>query len=212
MAVEKVTSSIIQVNGYLVELFDDREHDMFDQMVETENSRLQQVYPKGLHDSVFNLRRTAGLTTFDPLYAAYQQVPRFIDLAKRAAEEQAVSYRDFKVGASACAFDDMGMRIGYFFGANYKPSPNADKYCAELDIVQKVRASRFNRIVALAVFGPSEFADVDPFPSPTLHPCRVCRTMLDEDPLFKDNPLIVTTNQENDLELFMTDELVALHA
>jgi cytidine deaminase len=211
MAIEVIAPGLVRVNGYFVELVDQREPDIFDREIERYNDALASTYAQPLTDSIVSLRNIAGLRAFDPLYAAYQQVPRFIETARRSAAEKAVSYRDFKVGASACAIDDEGLRMGYFFGANYKPTPQSGKYCAELDVVNKARQAQFNRIVALAVFGPSEFADVDPLPSPTLHPCSVCRDMLQNDPLFDDDLLIITTNKEGATELFTRNELISLH-
>ncbi|MEO6761611.1 MAG: cytidine deaminase [Candidatus Saccharimonadales bacterium] len=211
MAIEVLSPSQVRINGYFVELFDNREPDMLDIQTELANKSLRQEPRMPLQDQIFSLDSVPGLVGFDPVFAAYQQIPRFVDLARRSADEAAVSYRNFKVGASACAIDDKTSRIGYFFGANYKPSPNSDKYCAELDIVRKVRSVGFNKIIALTIFGPSEFADVDIFPSPTLHPCVVCRKMLGGDSLFADNPLVITTNREGDMETFLTDQLISLH-
>lgn len=212
MAIEKVSDRLIRVNGYLVEVLDTREPDMFDILNGVENAALQTNGPKVPQDSIITLSRTAGLQRFDPVYATYSQLPRFVEQAARAARTKAVSYRDFRVGASACAFDDEGGRVGYFFGANYKPDADSPKYCAELDIVKKVRSSQFNRIIALAVFGPSDFANVDPYPGPTLPPCGVCREMLATDPVFPEDLIIVTANKEGDQELFLKDELLRLHA
>lgn len=163
-------------------------------------------------DAVFDLRtgHLPGIE-IDHEFEAHQQIPYFIDRAKRAAEQHAISYRDFKVGASAYVIDATNSRVGYFFGANFTPYKGAPKRCAEMEVLTKARQAGFDRVIALATFGPSEHGDVNSVATTTLHPCAECREILDTEPLVRDDTLIVTSNREGDVELLLKKDLVELH-
>lgn len=167
-----------------------------------------------LYDAVIDLR--AGhlpntLVTFDHEITAYQQLPTFLERARRAAEQHAVSYRDFKVGASAYAIDTTHDTVGFFFGANYKPHEGAPKYCAEMQVLDKAREAGFDKVIAMATFGPSDYGDVNELASPTLHPCADCRALFDKDPLIHNTTLFATSNEKGDIEMMLAEDLQALH-
>lgn len=214
MAIEYLTSDLVKINGHLVELYDRREPDKFDLLFEEDNKEvlaewdgpLQDVdlhFPIGLR-SIFWGRRPEALV--------YKQIPRFIDLAKKAAKEWAVSYRDFKVGASAYAVSLDGLRAAYLFGANNTPYPGAPKDCAEMDIIKKVNQRGLDRIVALAIFGPPDSGTVNRVNTATLHPCDVCRTQFSEDPAVRDDTLFIMGSPSGEIELMLAPDLLSLHA
>lgn len=212
MSIEFVTPDMVAVNGYVAEIRDTRAPDIFDVQTTAHNAALQATYANTLQDMEIELHRgTLPLVQIDPVVAAYQQIPRLIDLAQKAANEHAVSYRGFNVGASAYVVSTEHQRAGFLFGGNLTPYKGAPKRCAELEVVTKARQRGFDRVVALATFGPSDFGDVNAVQSPTLHPCAECRTMLDGEPIVPDDTLIITGNEKGDVELMLKSELLALH-
>ena len=212
MAVEFIAPDLIRINGYFVEINDRRESDYFDALNVQCNAELRETeLARPIHDLEFDLRPSLALIpNFDPEWAAYQQIPRFLDLAQEAADERAVSHRGFKVGASVCAISFKLQRIGYLFGANLTPYKGAPKRCAEMEVLAKAKDRGFDKIISLAVFGPSKFEGVQRFPSPTLHPCDQCRDILDASSLVTDDTLVVTTNETGVMEFMTTKELQAL--
>jgi cytidine deaminase len=213
MAIEFITPDLIRVNGYFVEINDSRQPDYFDELAARYNAELAGLEPdRPIHDLEFDLRPTLAIAPdFDAEFVAYQQIPRFLDIAERAARERAVSYRFFNVGASACAISFELQRIGYFFGANLTPHKGAPKRCAEMEVLAKAKDRGFDKIIALAIFGPSKFDDVQKLVAPTLHPCAECRTKLDESDLITDDTLVVTTNETGVREFMTSRELIDLH-
>lgn len=212
MAIEFITTDLIRANGYFVEINDSRQPDYFDRLAAEYNAALSAREPAlPIRDLEFDLRPTlAVVSDFDPEWVAYQQIPRFLDLAQRAADERAVSHRGFKVGASACAISFDLQKLGYLFGANLTPYKGAPKRCAEMEVVTKALDRGFDKIIALAVFGPSKFEDVQRFPSPTLHPCDQCRDLLEASSLVTDDTLVATTNETGAREFMTVQELQAL--
>lgn len=163
-------------------------------------------------DAVFDLRTGhLPLIGFDHEITAYQEIPAFLDRARRAAELHAVSYRDFKVGSSAYVINEAGDKVGMFFGANNTPYKGAPKRCAEMEVLDKAREAGFDKVIAMATFGPSEHGDVNPLATKTLHPCAECRTLFDNDPLIRNTTLFVTSNAEGDIEMMLSEELRDLH-
>lgn len=213
MAIEFITPDMVTINGRAIEIRDSRTPDIFDEIADRENAAIQAAYAGPIRDMEVDLRRgMLPLFQFDPEFSAYQQIPRFIDLARQAAIECGVSYRDFKVGASAYALSAQDQRAGYLFGANLTPYKGAPKRCAELEVITKAKERGFDRIIALAVFGPSDFGDVNAVQSPTLHPCHQCRNMFETEPMVQDDTLVITGNEKGDIELMFKRDLVDLHS
>ncbi|HEY4964695.1 MAG TPA: hypothetical protein VIH90_08465 [Candidatus Saccharimonadales bacterium] len=213
MSIEYITPDLVLINGHYVEIRESREPDHFDLLSEAANRELKAQYAGPIHDIEIDFRYAFSgiLGVTSPEAVAYNQIPRFIDLARQAADERAVSYRDFKVGASAYAISTTEPRAAYLFGANYKPDPTVDKRCAEFDVLEKARERGLDRVIALAIYGPSDFGDVNHIHTPTLHPCESCRIMLDESPMVLDDTLIITGNEKGDIELMLVQDLLAMH-
>jgi cytidine deaminase len=213
MPIQRITPNLVKINGYFVELNDDRRPDFFDNQNEEANKQLGERYGKvEICDLEFDLRH-GHLPLIKPNYEyiAYQQIPRFIELARRAASERAISYRDFNVGASAMAMRTDPPIVGYLFGANLTPYQGAPKRCAEMEVLHKTRESGFDRILALATFGPDDEGSVNSVISPTLHPCAECRTLLKSEPTVDDDTLMITSNLTGDTELMTMKDLLELH-
>jgi cytidine deaminase len=214
MAIEFITSDMVAINGHIVEIRDSRAPDYFDKDLfqERERAEAQSAQPGPIRDIELDASQSLlPLVSYIPQYAAYQQIPRFLGLARQAANDHGVSYRNFKVGAAAFAYSYQDGRVGYLYGANLTPFKGAPKRCAEFEVLTKAKNRGFDRIVALAVFGPSDFGDVNHIQTKTLHPCEPCRSMLDSDPIVPDDTLIITGNDRGDIELMFKRDLIDLH-
>jgi cytidine deaminase len=210
MAIEYLTSDLVSINGCLVEIRDSRAPDVFDLIADETNKELQERFARPIEDMSFAIHPSIlSLAGIGLKHSAYQQIPRFIDLAKRAADERAVSYRDFRVGASAYVVSADGSQGAYLFGANNTPFKGAERDCAEMDILNKAKA--YDRIVALAIYGPSDDPTVNALPTNTLHPCSSCRQLLDTSPQVDDETLMITSNPGGIIELMFVKDLIQLH-
>jgi cytidine deaminase len=149
---------------------------------------------------------------FDPYHAFVGLMPRFVDLARSAAEERAVSYRDFHVGAVLYAGNEACSRVATLDGANQKISPSHPKRCAEMDVIDQAEALGFSRVVGMVIAGtsdPEKIKGVMGVATPTLHPCDVCRDRMVDCGLFDDGSLIVTISTEEDrYEVHTYDEMM----
>lgn len=215
MVVESITPDLVRINDYYIEIRDSREPDYFDLEFERLNGpALATANAKPIYDREISLYKNlpSGLIV-DPFYMAYQMIPMFIDLARKAAADRAISWRNFRVGAAVFAFDGKDGRAGFFFGANYKPRQDStDLYCAEPDAIGKAVDRGFEIIPALAVVGPATPGEVNEHESPTLHPCDKCRNMLSDSPLIsEEHTVVVTANDQGDIELMSVSGLLALH-
>jgi len=162
-----------------------------------------------------NYRRLLVLTNgrYDPVYAGWQLFPMLADQARLAAEQEAISYRDFHVGAAAYALDQENYRAGIIFGANIKPDKSAPKRCAELMLVQKAETLGYKSIPYLVVSGPLQTDEHSGIISPTLHPCADCRDLFLASPLIEDETVLVTVGEDGEThEMFSVAELLGLHA
>ena len=136
--------------------------------------------------------------------------PRMIDMARQASK-LAISYRNFRVGASALVVNPSG-QIAKFKAANLKPYPDGPKQCAENALLSAVQKQGFNKVVGLFVTGPPQLDSASGMLLPTLHPCSDCRTLLAEHPAITDETVITTVNPQYDwFETYTRDELFAIH-
>jgi cytidine deaminase len=207
MAIEYITPDLVSINGCLVEIRDSREPDVFDLIADEVNQELQERFAGPIEDIGFAIHPSIlSLAEIGLKHSVYQQIPRFIDLARRAAEEHGVSYRDFKVGASAYVVSADGSQGAYLFGANNTPFEGARRDCAEMDILEKAKA--YDHIVALAIYGPSDDPTVNALPTNTLHPCSTCRQLLETSPQVDDETLMITSNPDGAIELMFVKDLI----
>ena len=139
---------------------------------------------------------------FDPYHAFVGLLPRFVDLARDAAARRAVSYRQFHVGAALYAGNDTFSDVATIDGANTKVRAEEPKRCAEMSVLDQVKALGFSRVLGMVIAGTSdrdEIKAVNGRATPTLHPCAECRAQMADSGLFEDSSLIVTVSTESDV-------------
>jgi len=120
-----------------------------------------------------------------------------------AAREQAISYRDFKVGCAVLARNPEAPeeeRYYVFLGANMKVTKESRPICAEQVAVQAARCAGYTDIIGIVVVGapqPQEDPDsgVDFL---ALDPCVECATTFRHTPGIEEDTYFVTFNTEID--------------
>jgi cytidine deaminase len=138
-------------------------------------------------------------------------------LSNRAetASFQAVSYRNFRVGAALLAFSTDTEKIGIFTGFNVKTHPeNAAQINihAEQMALTKARHWRFNSVGSLAVWGEPQADTQSGLEPPTLHPCGLCRELLAKSPETKGTTPILSANPDFSIcEVYGLDDLLLMH-
>jgi cytidine deaminase len=120
--------------------------------------------------------------------------------ARDQAKRDKTQYRNFYVGCAMLGEDGQ-----IFSGHNIKKEKVDPKLCAEraamqeaMDHVYKNREAEKNiRIIAVVVV--SEETNIDPdtnLPDTTLRPCSSCVAMLNKEPHFSDNTILLTINDK----------------
>lgn len=143
---------------------------------------------------------------FDPYHQFVELIPFLVDRAREARDE-AVSYRDFHVGAVLLAATGDLRFVGVIEAANTKPTPASDKVCAEKRLFGRARKKGYVEPVGLVVCGELNADHGSDLESPTLHPCLECREII------PDNTLIMSVRPDKDaFELKTGRELKVLHA
>lgn len=139
-------------------------------------SRLPRIdtYPfSSVLDSEYEARHMALTITPAYLLLALQRA--------REAQTQAVSYRDFRVGAAAVTLTASPPRIQIVTGINVKPDQTTSMNVhAEQVALQKVDDRGFNYVSILAVVGETQADTQSGQQTATLHPCGLCRNVMDE--------------------------------
>lgn len=112
----------------------------------------------------------------------------------REARELAVSWRDFKVGASVVALGLGTPRYQLLTGVNVKPDEeSAMNVHAEQSALQKVDDRNYSAVSMVAVVGETQNDTQSGKKMHTLHPCGLCRNVLANHPcVHPDNTLIVS--------------------
>jgi cytidine deaminase len=113
------------------------------------------------------------------------------------ASELALSWRDYRVGAAAIAYDPKTRMYGTFVGANIKPGPDSDiNIHAEQMVLAKVKMHDLPNVVAMAIWGDPDDKDSNPFGVPTRRPCQRCDQMFMEAPEVSERMLILSSNKD----------------
>ena len=142
--------------------------------------------------------------------------PYLFRQARYMAVEGAQSYRKFHVGAVLLGTKEGEQESEIITGANYKPYPEAPKYCAEMDVLDQAKESGVDRVTALVIAGTSvasKIREVSPFLTPTLHPCGACQSKMQSSDIVDRDTLIFTTALEPPyyFEVHTYDELQLLY-
>jgi hypothetical protein len=122
-------------------------------------------------------------------------IPEMLELAK-ARRQEAESYR-VSVGSALMASRQTSRRSELIFlsDSNFKASPQVEKHCAEMGIVERARKEGCTRIEAIVVAGPSSestIKSISRVDAKTLHPCDVCRGICRCSPLIDNDTMIIT--------------------
>lgn len=120
---------------------------------------------------------------FDPHTLIFDMGANLIEIARAIRGKYANSYRDFKVGAATISINESRHRAAAFVGANSKPTPSSEKFCAEKQAVGSARANKFMYTPAVFVVGSTDKKEIEAvtgLATPTLHPCTSCRNLLSE--------------------------------
>ena len=162
------------------------------------------------------VRSSEGLASegpFDPLLPFLLVGPHMINRA-RVASERSISYRGFRVGATALGFvPGEGLRL--WSESNRKLAPDVPKDCAEKRVLEQARRAGCTQLLGLTVVGTTNVAKIEEvtnIATPTLHPCGTCRDMFADGGLVTPDVPIVSSGLDADLlELHTAAELAALY-
>jgi len=131
--------------------------------------------------------------------------------AAREAAADAISHRDYHVGAVVLAENPDTGQICAFPGANWKPVSHGLKYCAEGDAISKALKAGYSRILLIVVAADQQPDDESRVVAPTAHPCGGCRRNLRGIPGIE-RVLFVTVRRDSDVvERFTFNELWERH-
>jgi hypothetical protein len=109
---------------------------------------------------------------FDKYHLFFGLVPRMIDLARYSADNEALSYRHFNVGAAIFAVDPELRQTALFSAGNRKLTENCPKYCAEMNVIDQSEAAGSKEAV--------------------LHPCSPCLDKFENSSVIKPDTFVVT--------------------
>jgi cytidine deaminase len=143
---------------------------------------------------------------FDPVRNYLESIPELTLQARRAAEEEGLSYREFHVGTAAKLLVVSGESVSTLdlSAANMKISPDDDKYCAEMNILDQTKnihgRKQFVGLVTAGPSAPKEVEGVSGLMTATLHPCGACRErMMNHPRLFGQETLMLTVGADEDI-------------
>ncbi len=156
-----------------------------------------------------------GQPEFDPGRIFISQVPSMVDQARYAARTDAHSYRDFRVGATAFAYNPETQEIGINAAGNLKGRKDKAKICAERKVLEQSKKAGFSVVAGLVIAATTDLEkikEVTGVSTATLHPCHECQAFCDEHPLMRDDTVIVTTGTDSDrYQVHTHTELRALY-
>lgn len=139
----------------------------------------------------------------------------FLGRTAKEAANAALSWRHFKVGAMLLAWSTETHSLGLVTGTNVKQREDDDglNIHAETMALAKARRHSLDQALALMVWGEPQSDQQSGKLSRTLHPCGLCRNMLNTAPEITPQTLLVSSNQDFTVcELFTIDELQTYHA
>jgi len=142
-----------------------------------------------------------GHPGFEPGHILVSSVLFMAEQARYAAENDAHSYRGFKVGAAAFVLNAERQETAILAAGNLKSSRHTGKVCAEKKVLQQAKKVGYTWAAALLVAGTTDkelIVEVTDAATSTLHPCAECRIAFDTHPLMREDTLIITTGLQLD--------------
>lgn len=127
----------------------------------------------------------------------------------RQARDEAVSYRNFNVGAAAVALKYRPSRLSFLSGINAKPDEDSElNMHAEQLAIQKAIDREDTAISMLVVVGDTQPDKQSGHEMHTLHPCGLCRDVMDASPLIDNEATLIVSA----IPSFQTIEVYSLNA
>jgi len=123
---------------------------------------------------------------YDPGLVALAALNNFTWLIRASVQgsKQAISWREYRVGAAVFAYNFEKPAMGITIGYNVKPFQNGQiNLHAEQIALAKARALQLEYVVALAVWGDPHDINANAGQSPTLRPCKRCSKMFETEPM-----------------------------
>lgn len=132
----------------------------------------------------------------------------------REAQELAVSYRGFKVGAAAIGITFGEPNFQIMTGVNVKPDADSTMNVhAEQVALQKAHDRGFSAISTLVVVGETQADQQSGHEMHTLHPCGLCRNALRNSSMIDPNATLIVsaTPSLREIELYNLQMLSSFH-
>jgi len=132
----------------------------------------------------------------------------------REAQTNAVSYRDFKVGAALVALTFRPSNFQIVTGANVKPDEeSAMNVHAEQVALQKAHDRHASAVSIIAVVGETQSDKQSGHDMHTLHPCGLCRGVMDHDSLIDNEATLIASALPDfsAIELYSVEGLKRYH-
>ncbi len=146
-------------------------------------------------------RRWTDQHESDPYRDFVEAVPNLAKKARKAAKDEAFSYRDFRVGCAVLGISGGIDTMVTAAGGNIKVR-GQEKICAERVAARRAEDEGVIAIIGVVVVGtsnPAEIKAVTGLATPTLHMCSECRIdFSDTKSRFTDETLVVTSGLTTD--------------
>ncbi len=160
-------------------------------------------------------RRASDNPGFDPYREFVAGVPELVRKSRLAYEDETYSYRGFKVGATGLFWVPNTRDTVSLSAGNLKREGKL-KFCAEQRLLARARKAQYTQAIGLVITGTTDkrkIAEVTELPTPTLHPCEECRSVLGQNKIMTDDTLILTTGIESSyFQVHRFGELVTRYA
>jgi cytidine deaminase len=127
----------------------------------------------------------------------------------RESREIAVSHRNFNVGATVVSLKKSPSRLSTLTGFNAKPEEDSEvNMHAEQLAIQKMEDREDDFISMIVIVGDTQSDKQSGHEMHTLHPCGLCRDVMDRHPAIDNEATIIVSA----LPTFQTIELYSLNA
>lgn len=138
---------------------------------------------------------------------------KLVHAADRAKNRSdlALSWRDYKVGASAVMCNFETGQMGFLDGYNVKPETGNSSLNlhAEQVAIAKGRSQGLNRVIGISVYADPNDDDANPYGYATLRPCNRCVQMFADIPEVGPNTLVLGVSPDLTVcELYNVDSLI----